>query len=166
MFLYAANDPVIESSNNLKFGPFNLAYPGLKQQAELAGLNTEVNKWNMIFDFTTNASGNLNFAVMNPSEWSLVFKKVESQPDEQPEVAFAFPVRYGGTIPDDAKFASSAEDSNGMMAFGFDHSQAQAQLKASEMQKQIEHPNLEQQNFNAFGFDSSMQMNAQQFMNE
>jgi hypothetical protein len=82
---------VIESSNNLKFGPFNLAYPGLKEHAQQAGLNTEVNKWNMIFDFTTNSSGDLNFSVMDPSEWALVHKKVESLPDQEPEVVFAYP---------------------------------------------------------------------------
>lgn len=94
---------------------------------------------------------------------------MESLPDQQPEVAFAYPVRYGGTVPDDLKFASSAEDSHGMMAFGFDHSQAQAQLKATEAQKQTEQP-LEytppQPAFEAFGFSNSMQMSAQQFMNE
>jgi len=33
VYLYAANDPVIESSNNLKFAPFNLAYPMLDEHA-------------------------------------------------------------------------------------------------------------------------------------
>lgn len=43
-------------------------------------------------------------------------------PDGVPEEAFLYPVRYGGTVPDDMKFASSAEDPNGMVALGFDHS--------------------------------------------
>ena len=59
---------------------------------------------------------------MEPSEWSLVEETIETLPGETAEVAFPYPVRYGGTVPDDAKFASSADDANGMMAFGFDHS--------------------------------------------
>ena len=45
VYLYAANDPVIESSNNLRFGPYNLAYPKLDEHAKAAGLRAEENKW-------------------------------------------------------------------------------------------------------------------------
>ena len=31
VYLYAANDPVIEASSDLKFGPFNVTYPGLAE---------------------------------------------------------------------------------------------------------------------------------------
>jgi hypothetical protein len=59
---------------------------------------------------------------MEPSEWKLENKTIESMPNAPSEAVFAYPVRYGGTIPDETKFTSSAEDSNGMKAFGFDHS--------------------------------------------
>lgn len=36
IYLYAANDPVIEASSNLRFAPFNVTYPGLAEQAEKA----------------------------------------------------------------------------------------------------------------------------------
>ena len=31
VYLYAANDPIIEASSGLKFGPFNLGYPKLRE---------------------------------------------------------------------------------------------------------------------------------------
>ena len=31
IYLYAANDPIIEASSGLKFGPFNLGYPKLAE---------------------------------------------------------------------------------------------------------------------------------------
>ena len=52
IFLYTPNDPVIESSENLIIGPYNLAYPGLEDHAAQVGFDIMVNKWNMIFDFT------------------------------------------------------------------------------------------------------------------
>jgi hypothetical protein len=33
IYLYAANDPVIEASSGLKFAPFNIGYPHLRQHA-------------------------------------------------------------------------------------------------------------------------------------
>lgn len=134
VYLYAANDPVIESSANLTFAPYNLAYPQLKEHAAKANLDPEVNKWELIFDFTTQADGSLNYKVMDPSQWQMQNKTVEGL--GEPEVAFAYPQRYGGTVPDDVKFASSAEDGGGMMAFGFDHSAAQAEMLFQQQQEQ------------------------------
>ena len=68
MFLYTPNDPIVESSSNLTFAPFNLKYAFLKPHSDTAQLNgtftdddgkvqTKVNKWNLIFDFTKNSDG-------------------------------------------------------------------------------------------------------------
>ena len=51
VYLYVANDPVIEASRGLRFAPFNIGYPKLKEHAEAAGLTT-VNKWELVFDFS------------------------------------------------------------------------------------------------------------------
>jgi hypothetical protein len=40
IFLFAANDPIIESSNGLIFAPFNYTYPQLDQQVVEAGFDT------------------------------------------------------------------------------------------------------------------------------
>jgi hypothetical protein len=36
IYLYAANDPVIEASSNLRFAPFNIGYPLLREHAQKA----------------------------------------------------------------------------------------------------------------------------------
>jgi len=73
----------------------------------------------MIFDFTTNSEG-LNFSVMEPSEWQMHRKSIDGV-EQSPVEVFPYPERYGGTISDNVRFTSSADDAN-MMAFGFDHS--------------------------------------------
>jgi hypothetical protein len=57
---------------------------------------------------------------MEPVDWKMHYKEVEGM--GEPVVAFAYPKRYGGSIADDVKFVSSANDDGGMQAFGFDHS--------------------------------------------
>jgi len=39
VFLYVANDPIIESSSNLTFAPYNVAYPLLDEHVKAAGFN-------------------------------------------------------------------------------------------------------------------------------
>ena len=119
IYLYAANDPVIESSDNLTFGPFNVAYPLLDEQAKEAGFNTEINKWELIYDFTAKAG---NFNVMEPENWQVETVTVDSMPDTQPVIAFPYPQKYGGIIDDSLTQKlkeEEAKDNGGMMAFGF-----------------------------------------------
>ena len=71
VYLFAANEPVIESSSNLRFAPYNVAYPGQTDHALAAGLKIDENKWDLIFDFTKNQSGDLNFSVMEPRDWQM-----------------------------------------------------------------------------------------------
>jgi hypothetical protein len=52
VFLYTPNDPIIESSKNLKFAPYNVSYPLLDQHATTVGFDVTQNKWDLIFDFT------------------------------------------------------------------------------------------------------------------
>ena len=67
IYLYAANDPIIEASSGLKFGPFNLGYPKLAEQARIAELDPAVNKWELVFDFSEKEES--NFSVIPPQEW-------------------------------------------------------------------------------------------------
>ena len=94
VYLYAANDPIIKSSSRLRFAPYNLGYPGLKQHAEEAALSTELNKWELIYDFTKKDED--NFAVIPPEEWSVDMRTIPDVEGE-PEMCFAYPERYGGT---------------------------------------------------------------------
>lgn len=61
MFLYAANEPVIESATNVTFYPFNVTYPKLLEHCKAANLLIEENRWNLVFDFTKKKEGGLNY---------------------------------------------------------------------------------------------------------
>jgi len=52
IFLYAQSNPIIESSQGLRFGPYNLAYPLQDKHAIEAGLSRGQNKWDKVYDFT------------------------------------------------------------------------------------------------------------------
>lgn len=104
--MYAANDPVIEASSQLRFAPFNLGYPHLREQAEKAQLDPAINKWELVFDFSN--KGESNFSVIDPSEWSIETRQIEGFENVDPEIVFDYPKRYGGTQSDE-KPASSGE---------------------------------------------------------
>ena len=59
VYLYCASDPIIESSQRLTFGPYNLSYPHLDEHMVGAKLDPNSNRWDLVFDFTeTDADGN------------------------------------------------------------------------------------------------------------
>ncbi|OQS02296.1 hypothetical protein THRCLA_05318 [Thraustotheca clavata] len=51
IFLYSLTDPIIETSNQMIFAPFNGAYHGLRQHFTNAGLEPENNHWAQVYDF-------------------------------------------------------------------------------------------------------------------
>jgi hypothetical protein len=77
LWLYTPNDPIVESSNNLTFAPYNFKYPHLKQhvdKAQLIGeftdddgvIQKKVNKWSQIYDFTKKEDETLNYQLLKP----------------------------------------------------------------------------------------------------
>ena len=75
IFLYTCNDPIVESSSNLIFAPYNFEYPYLENHAKSANLlgtfineenqeEIKVNKWSQIFDFTEREDGQKNFQLL------------------------------------------------------------------------------------------------------
>ena len=134
VYLYVANDPIIESSNNLTFAPFNVGYPHLDEQVKAAGLNPDVNKWDQIFDFTTKDQG-LNYQVMDPSQWAIMQKEIEGE--SQPVVAFGYPKKYGGTLPDNEDVSqkqNAASLDGGMGSFAIGTSQQEAEKMMEQQQ--------------------------------
>lgn len=102
IYLFAESDPVIESSENLVFAPYNLRYPRLDEQVGASELNFEENKWDLIFDFTDmDESGQklIHFKQMDPSEFSMIDQKIEGI-EEDPVQGFPVPSRYGGYAQD------------------------------------------------------------------
>ena len=80
LFLYTPNDPIVESSSGLTIAPYNFKYPYLEQHAVAADLvgefkdddgvvQTKVNHWSQIFDFTKREDGELNYIIMPPSNF-------------------------------------------------------------------------------------------------
>ena len=72
VFVYTPNDPIVESSSNITFAPFNMRYPFLKEHSDAANITgdfvdddgktvTKTNHWNQIFDFTKRDDGKLNY---------------------------------------------------------------------------------------------------------
>lgn len=102
VYLFCETDPVIESSEGLIFAPYNLAYPLQDQHVEAAGLKTEHNKWDLIFDFTdTTESGEKirHYELLDPNEFGTIEQYVEGM-DDEPVFAFPLPRSYGGTLED------------------------------------------------------------------
>lgn len=97
IYLFAQNDPVIEASSGLRFAPFNIAYPCLRQHAEKAQLDVNLNKWELIFDFSN--IGLSNFSTVPPAEWKIQVCEIEGF-EQKAEVVFDYPKRYGGTQSD------------------------------------------------------------------
>lgn len=116
VFLFAANDPIIESSSNLTFYPYNLTYPKLVDHAAAANLNIEENKWSLIFDFTKKSGGDSNFKIGENKDWKM--ETIALDGFEAPaDFVFPYPQSFGGSVPDDAKFGKEDET---MQAFGLD----------------------------------------------
>jgi Tubulin binding cofactor C len=136
VYLYVLNDPIIESSANITFAPYNVAYPKLDEHVRSVGFDPQVNKWDLIFDFTTSEK-KLNYQLMDPADFTLVTKEVEGM-DEQPVRVFPYPQKYGGTVADDAN-KHEVKDEH-MMAFSIGVSAKDAaklvQAKEEELEKQ------------------------------
>uniref|UniRef100_A0A0X3Q169 Protein XRP2 n=2 Tax=Schistocephalus solidus TaxID=70667 RepID=A0A0X3Q169_SCHSO len=67
-FLACTSDPIIESSSELKFAPYQFSYPELKGQFAAAGLNVFNCMWSSVHDFSPNGDGSLNFSYLPHSE--------------------------------------------------------------------------------------------------
>jgi hypothetical protein len=110
--VYTPNDPIIESSTNLTFAPYNLRYPFLKEHSESACITgqfidddnitvTKTNHWNSIFDFTKKEVPNYN--LLNAQEFKidqaqqLLNKTIEGKGSD-PDFLFELPLEYGGTL--------------------------------------------------------------------
>jgi len=74
IYLYAQNDPIIESSDNLTFAPYNLSYPFLLEQMNEAELDPYHNRWDVIFDFTEKEVEGVkisNFKTLDPAQFEI-----------------------------------------------------------------------------------------------
>ena len=82
ILLYSQSQPVIESSDNLRFGCFQFYYPELAQQFRDAGLSVWKNNWSDLYDFTKKP-GRLHFSYL----------KAEFRYSALPDGVFSFPAQ-------------------------------------------------------------------------
>lgn len=97
--LFSETDPIIETSRDLTFAPFNGAYKELPAQFKSAGLNPEDNHWRQIFDFNPLEDGTLNYRLdeSNAQVWNLSSKQEEAEFNPVPWDATAVTVSDGGS---------------------------------------------------------------------
>jgi hypothetical protein len=113
MFLYTTNEPVVESSTNLTFGPYNFKYPHLKQHSELLQLvgvwkdddgqiKTRENLWDQIYDVNQPKDGTKNTSLLEPMDFKVMTYKdvlppeIEIEKTRDINYLFELPRQYGG----------------------------------------------------------------------
>ena len=52
--LYCKTEPIVETSHNVEFRPFNGSYDGFDEHMKAANLDMNTNKWKKVFDFSKN----------------------------------------------------------------------------------------------------------------
>lgn len=75
----------------------------------------DVNKWDLIFDFTKKEDNQLNYSFLDPAEFKIITKTLDDM-DAKPVMPFPYPEKYGGKQADDAT-QHSHDDHGDMMAF-------------------------------------------------
>lgn len=83
-----------------------------------------MNKWDLIFDFTTSEK-KLNYELMDPAEFRMITKEIEGI-EAKPVQVFPYPQKYGGTMADDANKQESKHQDD-MMAFSIGVSAKEAE---------------------------------------
>ncbi|CAE7875424.1 Rp2, partial [Symbiodinium sp. KB8] len=133
LFMYSGTDPIIETSTELQVAPWNVSYPGLREQFAAAGLVPEKNHWKHIFDF-------------NKDDSSIPFPHWSELAEEDRQVWDLQEVEGDGVrenpVPADALAASDTavggeggEDKSGWMSFDIKTtSQADVESKLAEQQ--------------------------------
>ncbi|TMW65813.1 hypothetical protein Poli38472_003578 [Pythium oligandrum] len=68
IYLYSLTDPIIETSSDIKFAPFNGAYCGLEQHFKDARLEPTNNHWSQVYDFNDPDKSGHNWRLLKPDE--------------------------------------------------------------------------------------------------
>ena len=68
IYLYCKTEPIIESSEGMKFGPFNGAYPGHEKAMRDANLTPNHNVWHAVYDFSDDLKTNRNWSYVQEEE--------------------------------------------------------------------------------------------------
>ncbi|POM69618.1 Putative dolichyl-phosphate beta-glucosyltransferase [Phytophthora palmivora] len=127
IYLYSLTDPIIETSQQITFAPFNGAYCGIERNFTDAHLEPANNHWSQVYDFNDPDKSGVNWRILKQEEEAAPWVvDIESQvPGAATSLgACVNPVaRDSGFI----KYTdSSSSTSGGMQSFTFNTSQKEA----------------------------------------
>ena len=123
--LYSKTEPVIETSSDLKFGPFNGAYPEHEAHMKAASLDLDANFWWGVFDFSDER--NIVEGVPTGKNWSLLPEAEYAAPwCPLGEAASCVPPSAPGSKPLPSMEGKEGSASGGMMSFSFKTNQEDA----------------------------------------
>lgn len=95
VFLYSSTEPVVKQCTRVTFGPYNLAYPGLRSHFITADLDPRKNYWSRVRCDDPNGFG-VCWGLIQAQEFSP--DVVELEGEEPPENPVLLPKEYGGTL--------------------------------------------------------------------
>jgi hypothetical protein len=125
-YLYTMTEPVIEMSNDVRFAPFNGAYPEHPSHMEEAGLDPSQNLWFAVFDFNDDAKTGKNWKLLAESEEEGVW----CPGSDKAMATSTIPRVVAGSIPVPSEVeaaAKAAASGGGMQSFALGTSQADAE---------------------------------------
>lgn len=109
-FLYSVSDPHIEKSFDMKFAPYNFAYPGQTDDFKRVGFDVKVNLWCKVFDHSS-SEGDGHFSLLPPKEFKKEEKRLEGYGN--PVNPVPIPQQYGGDLAENivpgSKFQNKPE---------------------------------------------------------
>ena len=123
-YLYSMTEPVIEMSTDVRFAPFNGAYPEHLSHMEEAGLDPAMNLWFAVFDFNDDAKTGKNWKLLAEIEEEAVWC---AGSDMKMTVSTIPRVPAGSIpIPSEVEAAASAAANGTLQSFALGTSQADA----------------------------------------
>ncbi|GMI31154.1 hypothetical protein TeGR_g14947, partial [Tetraparma gracilis] len=130
-YLYSKTEPIIETSSEMKFAPFNGAFNGHHQAMLSANLIPEHNLWFAVYDFNDEARTGKNWRLLSKSEedplWCPAGKAKSCCPRVAPG-SIALPSEGA-----DPTAGGGVTQSGGMMSFGLGTSLADAAKVSGDM---------------------------------
>ena len=94
-FLYSMSDPHIEQSFDMKFAPYNFAYPNQDIDFRKAGFDVNVNRWCKVYDHS-GGNGEGHFSLLPPNQFQNCEKQLENY--GFPVNPVPIPKQYGGEL--------------------------------------------------------------------
>ena len=111
IFTYCPSDPVVENCSLIKFAPYNVSLPRLKELFTKANFNPKENKYQAVYDFTEqkNVNNEQHWELMREDEFEYNEVKPEDYGDASGEISEPI---YQGYLEDELKGFMKVENDN------------------------------------------------------